>query len=231
VFAAQWLETANVVSRTPTTGAPLQAYQYQALPSTQGELFQKVGTCTEWAAKKGTYMPFRYSQSNHLYQPTTQVEGQKTWLGMGTGQEALSTPWPGVLVGTNNVTPPTYSPVALTKDMNVHFGAMFYTGLSQATTLQLKVRQGLEAIPTPTGPWAAFIETNPLPRPDVLLKVAQVQSQMALCYEEHYNSLGALLPAIAPLAVHGIQWAIGKLFPGKKTARKDFEDDRHNYSS
>lgn len=68
-----------------------------------------------------------------------------------------------------------------------------FTGLSSAANLQLKVRQGLELVPTDQTPMQAFTGASPLLDRVALDAVARVAQQSAGAYPASYNDLSKIL--------------------------------------
>jgi len=213
VYSAQWLQELNI----PQLDAGLEYYSCANVPSDPQSLFAKCAQTTEWRAKEGIYMPMRYSQPVHEYLETSSnvnLRGFRINLaGQGgqVGNAAYYTPdkqIPGPVVPPAT---PTFAPVGVSPPGNMHLGVIYWSGLSKTTSLQLKIRQGLQAVPVSSGPWGAFIETAPEPDTRAVESVIRVQNGLQLAYPERYNSLGMLMGVIGPLLARAASWLAPKV--------------------
>lgn len=209
LFAGQWLQEPDKMETTPDTLSPQSFLAYGNLPLSEDSLYSKLSDLVQMRAREGCYMPFKYAQPYHSY-VNGGGAGSVDWAVFGATRFTLSQTHL-VLGSIDSADETKGSRVAVSAPVNVNVGVMLFRGMAATTTLDIKLRQGLEVIPSPYGPWGSFIETGPIPDTALVEKVVGIQRELALAYPERYNSLGGLLALVGPLVGKLGAWALPKI--------------------
>lgn len=210
IYGGQWGAT---LRESTYNGGGADSVVQQALivppfPTTPDELFAKVPSTDTWQAKKGGYMVSTWNQPTNLMQATD----QDYILLYHNGTTTL--PLYGDLIGGGAET--AYLLGTACQD-NMSFGVMMFRGLDKSANVELKIKQGVEAVPALNSPWAPFAESSPLLDRSVLATVSKVQQMMQNMYPADFNdfsgilsTVGSMIKGLAP-TVTGVANSVGDM--------------------
>lgn len=232
VTAGQWatipeLEETTLLypSAVPPTGWDTDAahvWQAIALRDVPGDPAGIITRCPEagqWEARKGIYMPMRFPNPAHQY---TTPEGA---LKLTSGSTTTNWGFPVTVYGSGSSgSPYVFRTIAGSdytvwtmggKSVNLNLGVAIFSGMDKTASLVVKVRSGLEIVPTTASLAADFIGAAP-PKDQVALDMVQsVQAQVPLVYESRFNSLGMIVPPLMAAAKavipHVAPWLFGRI--------------------
>jgi hypothetical protein len=192
----------------------------EKIPYDAGALVSACPNYYRGPAKHGIYVPVRFSQSTHLYEPTdwarlsndsTVTECKQTSMvryGFTNDQNAPVPGYPldwGYTDGDNAI---LYN---VSGSDNTQMGIALFTGVAHDAILDIKLRMGMEAQPSPGGGWVLFQSDAPLPDKQALEDMIVIQDQLDVAYPEHMNSLGALIPIIGAALGNLLEYGAGKV--------------------
>lgn len=184
---------------------------FLGLPIESDQMIAKTSGTVLQEARAGSYMPLFFSQPTHNYQPGT-AGGLTVRFTDSSGKVGI--PLPRAFNAPDGQAGNGLFNAAI--DLNL--GVQLFVGLNKHASLNVKVKQGLEAIPVSSGPWTGFTETSPPLDRQVMDATRMVESRMALAYPASYNSLGWLLGAIGNIVrtiAPGLIDSVGGWLKGK----------------
>lgn len=177
-----------------------------SIPTTPDAIIRACPEAGQWNARDGVYLPLRPVDPTHIYQST-----HPAVYGVG-GSNDDETGSPVVLKDDNTGDEFNYarSLIYVTQDglpiytsaavINQNLGVVIFSGLDPSANLMVRLRSGLEVVPSVNSSLAVFTQ-NCVTLDDQALKAVQIMSsRLPVCYAAKYNSLGLMLPLIAQLA-------------------------------
>jgi len=208
---------------------------FDDIPSEPDQIVVKCGEAGQWEARKGIYMPMRFSDPVHLYSdadgsplviatkggtigsditpngtPVIMRDvGEETAVeGFGTGYLWKT----GPVIEGGVITEGTLMTVAGVINQNI--GVAIFSGLDKSAMLVIKTRTGCELQANEDSLLSGTASDAPDKDQLALDMVQTVQGKIPLVYEHKFNSLGFLLPLIAKAAMavlpHVAPWLINK---------------------
>jgi len=235
VTSGQWENTPDLVddelARQGATPPPVtvpggprafyKSYLLHDVPDDPAGIISRCPEAGQWEARKGVYMPMRFPNPAHQFTApggaSYESPDGKSELRMNYAVQIS----PTTAVNNNDVDyiftewPANSNALAVSGLVNLNFGIMFFSGLNGTASLVVKNRTGLEMVPVSDSLAAAFVKDAPIIDTLAIDAVQATAKKLPLMYEARFNSLGAIVPAIA-LAAKTIlpiiaPWLIGKL--------------------
>jgi hypothetical protein len=174
---------------------------FGGFPLTPDDLYAKSSKTVQWAARDGVYMPMRFVQPVSNY-----VEGLDGPVVVRVSSK-LQTPFVVATNGNLSDGVDYYTAFVSGAVLNETCGISFFMGMSASATIDLKVRRGLEAVPTAGSAWAPFMEQSPLLDSAAMANIVTVAQEGQTAYPARYNDLSLLWSkVIQPLIKAGVRW-------------------------
>lgn len=228
VTAGQWGAKSDIISDHPmvngatTTPEKIDFLVFTDVPDDDDKVVMKCPSATQWEARNGVYLPMRFNDPTHLFSEPTGSEF--TPAGSNT---ATKIGMPVILSGTgdtwsilgDSIQVPGSAPGILhcpttSGGVNQMVGTAIFQGLDKSSSLVVKLRSGIEFVPT-TGTEALWMAKTRCPEDAVAIKNVQIiGNKIPMQFPHKYNSLGWLLPLIKQAAKGA--WAIAAPWLGQK---------------
>lgn len=215
-------ERQNTMAMTPTpySGTSSTGFTYTLVPAllgnrppaTSSEAYQ-LPSSKQWLAKDGGYIVFRqnglnnpiqmYDYRQRLYFAETPVSGSVGTGGMASG-------FPGITGTVTNAPPPAFDNFFF--DSPFHTSGLYFSGLSNATTLTVNLKLLVEVAPGPTSPFVTVATPSPEYDPLALEMYSRAMNVMPIGVPQKMNPAGewwsGVLSTIGDIAMPALS-AIG----------------------
>jgi len=163
--------------------SPMSLFQLPGnFPMDESTLFQATPGAVVWEAREGVYLPLRFREPVHLFQP----DRADTFLAApgSTG---------GVPVTFTDV---DKNQIAVGVPTNMLAGVVIIRGIDKRANLNVKCRIGLESLVEAPTEVAPFQHASPILDPLAIDRVTQLSQASPMAYPANYNDFSSILNVI-----------------------------------
>lgn len=199
-YGAQWADKPEIVKLEDASGVTRSQYRMTGIPEDPDALYSKSSKMNQWLARHGAYMPFRFVDPTSPYQPGGNIPA--VWGLTFNGRS-------GNVIAINDGALADFGPAKKQTwwsdgTLNLTTGCMMFMGIDKSATLSIKVRKGMQCVPSSTSPWGPYMEDSPRNDPDALRKTTDIAQMCQLSYPASYNDLGWLWSKVLQPAIKGL---------------------------
>lgn len=200
----------------------IDALLFNDIPGEPDEVVNKCPQAGQWEARRGIYMPMRFSDAVHDFKSGegSEWETPDSNIVQQVGKPIILAP-PStdgkvnqlkyLVWRTKSSTDPleNYQAVCTAGPINQGIGCIIFSGINEKASFVIKVRSGLETVADSNSPSGRYSASPPDPDPTAIILADSIGKKLPIVFEHKYNSLGFLGPLIAKAA----NWVIPTALP------------------
>jgi len=160
-----------------SVGAVVNTVNMDQPPLTEEGLYMTGPGVYVGLAKDGIYMPLKFNQPVHDYCSLNESSGNMVFV---SAAGLTLSPLPGRTVA----------------GLNTQIGVLLFRGLDKTTTIQVKLKYGLEATCDGASSWAPFLESGAIMDVAAVTAVAAAQQGTPYAYPAQANDYNGVIRAI-----------------------------------